>query len=100
MRPQVKVELQRLQSEGVIMPVQHSGWCIPIVPVLKPDGTIRICGDYKLTVNQAAKVERYLLPRIEDLYSTLSGGQNFLTLILLTHILNWNLMWTHSNSPP
>ena len=28
----------------------------PIVPVIKSDGSIRICGDYKVPVNQAAKV--------------------------------------------
>ncbi|CAI2737870.1 unnamed protein product, partial [Dicrocoelium dendriticum] len=82
MRPKVEAEIQRLQSEGVIVPVQHSDWGTPIVPVLKPDGSVRICGDYKLTVNQASKVEKYPLPRIEDLYATLAGGQKFSKLDL------------------
>lgn len=47
-------ELERLKQQKVIEPVQMSEWAAPIVPVLKPDGTIRICGDYKMTINRAA----------------------------------------------
>ena len=35
---------------------------------------MRICGDYKLTVNTAAKTDQYPIPSIEDLYSKLAGG--------------------------
>ena len=41
-----------------------SDWAAPIVP---PDGSIRICGDYKVTINKATKQDVYLLPRVEDL---------------------------------
>ena len=40
-----KVE-QELRRQGVIEPVETSEWAAPIVPVLKPDGTVQICGDY------------------------------------------------------
>ena len=49
---------------------------------MKGDGTIRICGDYKLTVNRAAKTDAYPLPRIEDLFASLTGGQLFTKLDL------------------
>ena len=45
-------------------------------------GGIRICGDYKLTVNGVAKLDTYPLPRIEDLFSSLSGGKYFSKLDL------------------
>ena len=32
----------------------HSNWAAPIVQVLKHDGSIRLYGDYRVTVNQAA----------------------------------------------
>lgn len=59
-----------------------SEWAAPIVPVLKPDGAIRICGDYKLTINRAAKPDVYPLPWVEDLFATLSGGKSFTKLNL------------------
>ena len=50
LRAKVDNELQRLEAKGVILPVEHSDWAAPIVPVLKTNGEVRICGDYKLTV--------------------------------------------------
>lgn len=50
------------------------------MPVLKEGKTARICGDYKLTVNQVSKLEEYPLPCIEDLFATLAGGKLFTKL--------------------
>nr|XP_055073117.1 uncharacterized protein K02A2.6-like [Misgurnus anguillicaudatus] len=77
MKAQVDAELDRLEKAGIISPVKHSEWAAPIVPVIKKDKTIRLCGDYKLTVNQAAITETYPLPRVEELMATLSGGTVF-----------------------
>ena len=82
MRDKVNEELQRLEQAGIIEPVEFSEWAALIVPVLKRDGTIRICGDYKLTINHAAKPERYPLPKIEDLFTQLSRGKRFTKLDL------------------
>ena len=49
---------------------------------MKADGTIRICGDFKLTVNKVSKLDRYPLPRIEDLFTNLFGGVAFTKLDL------------------
>ena len=46
LRRKVEAELERLEKEEIIAPVQFSDWATPIVPVLKDDGTVRICGDY------------------------------------------------------
>ena len=41
-----KDELERLCSLGIIEPVVgHTDWIISIVPVAKPDGSIRLCLD-------------------------------------------------------
>ena len=42
----------------------------------------RICGNYKLTVNQVATTNIYPLPKIEDLLATLAGGKKFSKLDL------------------
>ena len=41
-----------MEREGVIEHVDHSEWAAPIVAIPKKDGSFRICGDYKVTVNQ------------------------------------------------
>ena len=81
MRGKVEEELERLVSEGIIEPVQFADWAAPIVPVVKSDGkSLRICGDFKLTVNQASKLDRYPIPKVEDLFAKLAGGKAFTKL--------------------
>ena len=82
LRHKVELELQCLVEQRVIEPVESSEWAAPIVPVLKPDGTVRICGDYRLTINRAAKPDTYPLARVEDLFATLAGGKSFSKLDL------------------
>ena len=65
---------------GVIQPVQFSDWASPIVPVLKKDGSLRICVDFKLTVIQVANSDVYPLPMVDDLLATLSSEDIFTKL--------------------
>ena len=44
---------------------------------MKRDGSVRICGDYRITVNLACPVDSYPLPRIEELLANLAGGNCF-----------------------
>ena len=81
-KAKVEEELTRLEQQGIISPVKHSQWAAPIVPVPKKDGSVRICGDFKVTVNQASLTEQYPLPRAEDLFADLSGGKYFTKLDL------------------
>ena len=54
----------------------------PIVVVLNQAGSYWVCGDYKVTVNQALEVDQYPLLRPVDLLATLAGGQKFTKLHL------------------
>ncbi|XP_044167171.1 uncharacterized protein K02A2.6-like [Acropora millepora] len=77
LKEKVEQELQRLEEEGIIYKVSQSDWAAPVVSVPKKDGTLRVCGDYKMTVNRCADVDQYPLPNAEDLFATLSGGKIF-----------------------
>ena len=82
LKMKVEQELECLLSLDIIKPVKFSDWSAPIVLVVKQDGTIRICGDYKVTDNRASKIKTYPLPRIDDLFAALSGGKVFTKLDL------------------
>ena len=80
LKQKVEDELEKMLSLGIISPVRTSKWAAPIVPALKKDGSVRICGDFKPTYNQAADTETYPIPRVEELFSNLSGGKQFTKL--------------------
>ena len=84
LRDVIEKELERLEKLGVIEKVNHSEWATPIVPVPKPDGSTRICGDYKVTINPQMSVDQYPLPKVDDLLAELAGGKEFIKLDL-TH---------------
>ena len=82
---QGKVEeaLKKLVEEGILVPVQFSEWAAPIVPVLKSDKeSVRVCGDFRMTVNHISKLDKYPTPKIEDLFATLEHGKEFTKLDL------------------
>ena len=77
-------ELGCLEEAGVLRKVEYSEWAVPIGPVPKKDGSLRLCRDYKVTVNLALNVDQYPLPKPSDLLSSLAGGQRFSKLHLTT----------------
>ena len=82
LKEKVLQEISRLQELGVITPVKHSEWAAPVVPIVKDDGSIRLCGDYKVTINPVLLSDTYPLPRPEDLFAALAGGKVFSKLDL------------------
>ena len=58
----VAAELDRLHAEEIIVPTRFSMQVAPLVPVVKTDGSLRICGDFKQTINKAARTDVYPLP--------------------------------------
>jgi len=79
----IEEELDRLVEEGTLEPIETADWAAPIVPVLKSDKqSIRICGDFRLTVNPVAKLDNYPIPKVEDLFAKLQGSKSFTKLDL------------------
>ena len=77
LRPKVEQELDKLEKQNILTPVQVSDWASPVVPVLKKDGRVRICGDFKVTLNSCLQVDQYPMPKIDDIFANLAGGQKF-----------------------
>ena len=81
-KPTVGAELEQLEKNGVIEKVTQSDWATPIVVVRKPGGKVRICGDFKVTINPVLKNDVYPLPLPEELFHKLNGGTRFTKLDL------------------
>ena len=68
LRPNVETDLTKLQNDGILTKFDWSEWATP-VPVIKKNGKVRLCSDFKQTVNP--------VPRIDDIFAFLGGGQKF-----------------------
>ena len=76
-RSKYEEALEKLVAEDIIEKVEHSEWASPTVPIVKPNGDLRICGDYSVTINKFSVMEQYPIPGLEELLSKLSGGTRF-----------------------
>ena len=77
----VRQEIQEMLNQGIIEP-SVSEWASPIVPILKKDGSLRLCVDYR-RLNAISQTNAYPMPRIEDLLDQL-GQAYFLSTLDLT----------------
>ena len=72
-----KAEAERLEQAGVWKRVKFSDWASPIVLTPKPDGSLRICTDFKVSINHQIDIERFPLPTREQLLHKIRYGQIF-----------------------
>lgn len=79
LREAVDNELKRMCDEKIIEQIQHSCWASSIVAVPKKD-SVRICVDFKSTLNKCIEREHYPLPQISDCLSELAGASMFCAL--------------------
>ena len=69
----VEKELHRLENAGVISRIEFSEYAAPIVVVKRPDGRIRIVGDYSTGLNSNLESHPYPLPIADDIFAKLNG---------------------------
>ncbi|GFW74797.1 uncharacterized protein K02A2.6 [Trichonephila clavipes] len=80
LKGRVENEIHRLEKEGIIEKVDSSEWATPVVPVVKSDGSIRLCADYSVTLNPNLIVPQHPLPRLDEIFGSLNGGKQFTKL--------------------
>ncbi|MCO5553671.1 hypothetical protein L7F22_007197 [Adiantum nelumboides] len=68
-------KVNELVEKGIVRP-SSSSFCSPILLVHKKDGTYRMCVDYR-ALNKITNKNRFLVPRIEDLFDKLQGSTYF-----------------------
>lgn len=79
-RDVVKKELEGMLEAKVIRP-STSPWSSPVVLVKKKDGVVRFCVDYR-KLNQEARFDAYPIPRMEEIFESISSGTIISTLDL------------------
>lgn len=82
LKNKVEDELARLVDLGILVPVNFSEYATPIVPVLKANGQVKIAGDFSCTLNKILKIDKYPLPRIEEVFAKIGGGLQYSKLDL------------------
>lgn len=80
LRGAVKSELDRLVRDGIVTKVFSSNWASPVVNVRKADGSIRLCGDFSVSVNKYLDVTHTPLPTIEEVIASVGDAKVFSVL--------------------
>lgn len=72
---ELKVQLQELLDKGFIRP-SISPWGASVLLVKKKNGSLHLCIDYR-QLNRVIIKNKYLLPKIDDLFDQLQGVSTF-----------------------
>ena len=90
-KPYFEKELEQLQEEGIISPIEYSPWASGVVPVAKRDTKdVRLCGDY----NPVIREDKFPLPRVEDIFAKMAGGKRFSKIDLTNAYLQMEVVET------
>ncbi|KAL0148421.1 hypothetical protein M9458_056231 [Cirrhinus mrigala] len=79
-RQAIEEEVQEMLKLGVIEP-SRSPWSSPIVMVLKPDGTLCFCNDFR-RLNEVSQFDGCPMPRVDELLDRLGRARYISTLDL------------------
>ena len=82
LREQVEEAIRQQVEDGELEPVESSEWAAPIVVVRKKDGGVRICADFKVTINPYLRSKVFPLQTPDEVFSALAQGESFSTIDL------------------
>ena len=88
-------QIDRMLNDGIIQP-SDSPYSSALVPVMKKDGSVRMCVDYR-NLNSKIIPKSYPIPRQEDLFADLSGAEVFTVLDLSS--ANWYIALRDEDRP-
>ena len=72
----IAAKLHELHDADIIRPITEFEWSSPLVPVIKKNGDLRICVDFR-KLNSAIKREPFQIPSLEDIFMQLHGATTF-----------------------
>lgn len=75
LRETVTSQLQEMARKGIIEKVDFSNWASQIVLAKKKDGQIRICCNYKPTLNPNLEDNHFPIPNVDDILFSLNGNK-------------------------
>lgn len=70
----MKQEIEELLESKFIFPVQFTNWVSPLVTVLKKNGKVRVCIDFR-QLNKATKKDHYPIPFIYEILDQVAGHE-------------------------
>ena len=75
----VEDELDNMVRMGIISPIKNGGseWASPLVCSRKANGKLRLCCDFKVTINKYLLNDSYHPPDMETVFSKLENAQVF-----------------------
>lgn len=82
LREKIAKQIRSLEEKGIIEYVEHSDWASQLVVAPKKSGDLRLCGNYKPTLNPHIHDNRYPLPLIEDLLNEMGGNKVYASIDL------------------
>ena len=69
-----------MENDGVIVKqTEPTKWCSPIVPVLQPNGQVRLCVALK-KLNTAIERKRYVIPTLQNIFYNMNESMVFTSL--------------------
>lgn len=92
LKEKVEAKLENIVQAGILEKIESLKWATRIVPVLKKNSQIRICGDFSVTVNPLLIVNEHPLFTIDELFASMTGGKIFSKIDLKQAYLQLPLM--------
>ncbi|XP_065213324.1 uncharacterized protein K02A2.6-like [Planococcus citri] len=75
--PKIDKAIDNYVRQGIFTQVETSEWGTPAVYTEKRDGSIRICGNYKITINDRVQDVRYTIPPVQEVFMKLKNGKYY-----------------------